>query len=82
MCSSDLPVECPLPALLETVDDEADVDVLVPFDQWWPDAVGRLLQQRDVVDSVGQVQALAAGSVRSEERRVGKECRSRWSPYH
>ena len=25
-------------------------------------------------------QALAAN--RSEERRVGKECRSRWSPYH
>ena len=27
----------------------------------------------------------AAGEVfftRSEERRVGKECRSRWSPYH
>ena len=22
------------------------------------------------------------GWVRSEERRVGKECRSRWSPYH
>src|SRR2546430_8093322 len=22
------------------------------------------------------------GSRRSEERRVGKECRSRWSPYH
>ena len=22
------------------------------------------------------------GEVRSEERRVGKECRSRWSPYH
>ena len=21
-------------------------------------------------------------SIRSEERRVGKECRSRWSPYH
>ena len=21
-------------------------------------------------------------SERSEERRVGKECRSRWSPYH
>ena len=21
-------------------------------------------------------------NVRSEERRVGKECRSRWSPYH
>src|SRR6202041_3736235 len=23
-----------------------------------------------------------SGLVRSEERRVGKECRSRWSPYH
>ena len=31
-----------------------------------------------VVDSEGYV----AVSVRSEERRVGKECRSRWSPYH
>ena len=25
---------------------------------------------------------LKSGWVRSEERRVGKECRSRWSPYH
>ena len=24
----------------------------------------------------------SAGNRRSEERRVGKECRSRWSPYH
>src|SRR3712207_7431004 len=26
--------------------------------------------------------ALPAAVTRSEERRVGKECRSRWSPYH
>src|SRR2546430_13474116 len=26
--------------------------------------------------------ASAARVTRSEERRVGKECRSRWSPYH
>ena len=27
--------------------------------------------------------AVVAGLLsRSEERRVGKECRSRWSPYH
>ena len=39
--------------------------------------------------SVGTVQEgssaqflLATTNVRSEERRVGKECRSRWSPYH
>src|SRR5256885_12091076 len=25
---------------------------------------------------------LMARDLRSEERRVGKECRSRWSPYH
>ena len=25
---------------------------------------------------------LPRGAARSEERRVGKECRSRWSPYH
>src|SRR5215469_18386956 len=27
-------------------------------------------------------QGRARGEARSEERRVGKECRSRWSPYH
>src|SRR5260370_36290673 len=26
--------------------------------------------------------SLVVKEVRSEERRVGKECRSRWSPYH
>ena len=33
---------------------------------------------------VGTAAALAfvVGLLRSEERRVGKECRSRWSPYH
>ena len=30
----------------------------------------------------GKTRALCAKAVRSEERRVGKECRSRWSPYH
>ena len=36
--------------------------------------------------SSGTVRANKPGmlgnTVRSEERRVGKECRSRWSPYH
>src|SRR2546421_5653038 len=31
---------------------------------------------------IGNVILLEAGLSRSEERRVGKECRSRWSPYH
>ena len=29
-----------------------------------------------------EVVVIAASPRRSEERRVGKECRSRWSPYH
>ena len=28
------------------------------------------------------LEAILVLSKRSEERRVGKECRSRWSPYH
>src|ERR1039457_1548441 len=35
---------------------------------------------RDYVDKANNYQPLAVK--RSEERRVGKECRSRWSPYH
>src|SRR5256885_2715229 len=36
-----------------------------------------------VVDPLDDVDQFAAKFVpRSEERRVGKECRSRWSPYH
>ena len=29
-----------------------------------------------------EVLAKIGDFIRSEERRVGKECRSRWSPYH
>src|SRR5690606_39831151 len=38
-------------------------------------AFGALLAS---LESAGEEEAAA----RSEERRVGKECRSRWSPYH
>ena len=29
-----------------------------------------------------RIRVLTDNRLRSEERRVGKECRSRWSPYH
>ena len=32
--------------------------------------------------SVGKCAIQIDREKRSEERRVGKECRSRWSPYH
>ena len=31
---------------------------------------------------LGAIQLWSDFNKRSEERRVGKECRSRWSPYH
>ena len=34
------------------------------------------------LDPVARTVRVEPDGVRSEERRVGKECRSRWSPYH
>ena len=34
------------------------------------------------IDATGVPLTDDAIAARSEERRVGKECRSRWSPYH
>jgi len=42
---------------------------------------GRLDSTVPIEDTIGAVQELITAG-RSEERRVGKECRSRWSPYH
>src|SRR2546430_5639468 len=35
-----------------------------------------------LLEPVESFMALGPAGRRSEERRVGKECRSRWSPYH
>ena len=50
----------------------------VPF-SFAPAANNR--QRAASVASLGAIY-YAQGKTRSEERRVGKECRSRWSPYH
>src|SRR5256885_15212667 len=39
-------------------------------------------QQQPEVLLAGERKGLRIRADRSEERRVGKECRSRWSPYH
>ncbi len=36
----------------------------------------------DVIRQMGDKIQARNAMIRSEERRVGKECRSRWSPYH
>src|SRR3989449_10384347 len=37
---------------------------------------------REAVQQHADLARLSRELVRSEERRVGRECRSRWSPYH
>ena len=41
----------------------------------------RQVRVDEIKDVIAQVPA-GVERVGSEERRVGKECRSRWSPYH
>ena len=42
------------------------------------------VDKKDIATVIGKGGATIREIVetRSEERRVGKECRSRWSPYH
>src|SRR2546427_8828362 len=63
------------------------LEVLAPDGE--PALFGQALQGGDVDGEVRRAvrewDVLHQGRVgveRSEERRVGKECRSRWSPYH
>ena len=72
---------------------DADAIIQAAITAAQPDeAVRKALEGRDF--GSGRVVLVAAGKgawqmanaasriLRSEERRVGKECRSRWSPYH
>ena len=47
-----------------------------------PEDIGGIGKREPVKDIARVLSRYAEGIMRSEERRVGKECRSRWSPYH
>ena len=50
--------------------------------KWPPEYLPKIFDARRVDRTESVSQADAEDTARSEERRVGKECRSRWSPYH
>src|SRR5690606_2390483 len=43
---------------------------------------GKLVYLFSALRALNALEETESFLVRSEERRVGKECRSRWSPYH
>ena len=45
-------------------------------------AIGNIKAQMTDFERVADEAEQTEEVIRSEERRVGKECRSRWSPYH
>jgi len=51
-------------------------------DRKWIEERGLVTRRQFGVLLGAGVAMLLPNVARSEERRVGKECRSRWSPYH
>src|SRR2546427_12913731 len=69
----------PRVAVLREQGVNSHVEMAYAFTEAGFDAVD--VHMTDLQSGRAQLQDFA-GVVRSEERRVGKECRSRWSPYH
>ena len=54
------------------------------FNEWFGRSYARLKERLSIYGKIDEDAFHDAYLAvrRSEERRVGKECRSRWSPYH
>src|SRR3989442_8201601 len=60
----------------------AVVRAAAAFLLWWDDLAAGAAARAGAVSAADEPHLLPGPCPRSEERRVGKECRSRWSPYH
>ena len=69
--------ESGIPELKKTTRDEPDYDKLMKYRLDILKEHG--LGLKEIQETIARIDPLPG---RSEERRVGKECRSRWSPYH
>src|SRR2546421_789609 len=66
VCSSDLGVNV-------DIDDRKRAEV---------ELLAAVQREKELSEMKSKFVSTASHEFRSEERRVGKECRSRWSPYH
>ena len=67
-------------AYLQAVETEGSRALYVQADVTQEKDLERLVEK--VIKTFGRLDIVVSSAGRSEERRVGKECRSRWSPYH
>src|SRR2546430_11510687 len=78
---------CVLPILQALKDSyeyaQKGIDTITPQNAFEPVSAGQMKMGRAGFATVCLAHSMDHyGQMRSEERRVGKECRSRWSPYH
>src|SRR5256884_5395974 len=77
VCSSDLPARC------EERFPAREISGILGHEGCpCPDCLQRYQKIAKVAHKIHLPEGTPRAAQRSEERRVGKECRSRWSPYH
>src|SRR3712207_9560805 len=67
---------CALPILADTMPGKSELN------EWLDERSERFVTMSDAIWREPQVALRESAACRSEERRVGKECRSRRAPYH
>ena len=67
-------------SIKQLLQQEAQAVLNIPVTDAYEKAVKLIVEQ--IHQKKGKLVTSGMGKARSEERRVGKECRSRWSPYH
>src|SRR3712207_1958571 len=83
-------LECGEPAVITNSEGERTTPSVVAFDKRSGERlIGQLARRQAVTNPERTIYSIKrfmgrrySDVKRSEERRVGKECRSRWSPYH
>ena len=61
---------------------KSGIRVMKFIEKCYPNKYKEMIKYSDECENEREIVYRFMNNIRSEERRVGKECRSRWSPYH